>query len=347
MSILAVAGLVTLSSCKKKVNPGFTADPTTAKVGQPVNFMDSETADRKNATVTWDFGDGSKSWDRNPSHIFWTPGTYTVHQTVTINKNEERGKGVSETAMLEVTIEAAGATTSVFAASATTVAKGQPVTFTNTSTIANMFTWTVSSSNGGVPMTYGPTGVKDLTLSFTDAGTYTITLTAGLSEDPHGYANSSSTTTVTVTGTAPVSNADEKGNLVGTWSVGSCSGAIAGNGSTSPFNCTAYSIADGTYASSPAPVSLRFYADGTCSIVMATGNQTTGTFGTWDMNEDGTVLMLAGGVATALMAANPGTYVSNDFAMAVSGSSLSISNSEKCPTVGVGATRSFSLTATK
>ncbi len=56
--------------------PDFVASPTSGTVPLTVCFTDLT---RENPTAwNWDFGDGGKSSEQNPTHVFTTPGTYTV-----------------------------------------------------------------------------------------------------------------------------------------------------------------------------------------------------------------------------------------------------------------------------
>lgn len=59
----------------------FNKDTTTFCPGFPVSFIDSSIG--TNLTYRWNFGDGSISSDRNPSHTFANNGTYTVSLKVT------------------------------------------------------------------------------------------------------------------------------------------------------------------------------------------------------------------------------------------------------------------------
>jgi PKD repeat protein len=59
----------------------FKADITTGKAPLTVTFTDLSTNDPY--SWYWDFGDGGKSWDQNPSHTYSDGGTYTVSLTVT------------------------------------------------------------------------------------------------------------------------------------------------------------------------------------------------------------------------------------------------------------------------
>jgi PKD repeat protein len=65
------------------------ATPTSGRLPLKVAFTDASTGSI--TTWAWDFGDGSTSTLRQPSHTYTTPGTYTVKLTVT-------GTGGSNTA---------------------------------------------------------------------------------------------------------------------------------------------------------------------------------------------------------------------------------------------------------
>lgn len=59
----------------------FTADITSVYTDSVVNFSDNSTGEISD--WSWNFGDGGTSIDRNPSHIYTVPGTYSVSLTVT------------------------------------------------------------------------------------------------------------------------------------------------------------------------------------------------------------------------------------------------------------------------
>ncbi len=62
----------------------FEGSPTTGEAPLTVLFVDASEAGTANiAEWQWDFGDGSSSTSRNPSHVYTMPGTYTVSLTVT------------------------------------------------------------------------------------------------------------------------------------------------------------------------------------------------------------------------------------------------------------------------
>ena len=59
----------------------FTATPLTGPAPWQVRF--SNTTSGTYSSSDWDFGDGGTSSDENPSHVYDTPGVYTV--TLTVN----------------------------------------------------------------------------------------------------------------------------------------------------------------------------------------------------------------------------------------------------------------------
>lgn len=60
--------------------PDFTANPTTGNDPLPVKFTDMTSGSVD--TWQWDFGDGKRSTEQNPTHTYWVPGVYTVILTV-------------------------------------------------------------------------------------------------------------------------------------------------------------------------------------------------------------------------------------------------------------------------
>ncbi len=61
-------------------NAEFSASPTTGKAPLSVQFTD---ASINAVSVSWDFGDGVTSSEKNPSHTYEKPGTYNVTQIAT------------------------------------------------------------------------------------------------------------------------------------------------------------------------------------------------------------------------------------------------------------------------
>jgi PKD repeat protein len=59
---------------------GFSANPTTAAVGETIVFTDLST--NTPISWSWSFGDGKESTLQNPVHVYNIAGTYTVTLTV-------------------------------------------------------------------------------------------------------------------------------------------------------------------------------------------------------------------------------------------------------------------------
>lgn len=188
------------TSCKKPV-AGFTASKTTAQVGEPITFADSET-DRKNTTIIYDFGDGTKSsgasdisiggsaasnldMNQNATHVYTMPGTYTVSQQIVVNKNPEKGKSKQVVATTKVTIVGA---TAAFTVSSNAPSLDETVKFTNTSTDWDMgakptFKWWSVNKNTNVTTDLGTN--KDAWFTWSTPGTHVVYLTVGYVNNPY------------------------------------------------------------------------------------------------------------------------------------------------------------------
>jgi len=78
------------ASCMK--SPMACCDfPTSATHGQSVSF--SSACSMNASSYEWDFGDGTKSTDANPTHTYAAAGTYTV-KMMAMSKN---GKKMNDT----------------------------------------------------------------------------------------------------------------------------------------------------------------------------------------------------------------------------------------------------------
>ncbi|MCK5124902.1 MAG: PKD domain-containing protein [candidate division Zixibacteria bacterium] len=138
----------------------FTSSTQGGCIPMTVQFQDrSDDA----ATWDWDFGDGQTSTDRNPSHDYNAPGTYTVTLTV----HNECGK---DEAVKEDIIIVGQEPTADFTSSHTEACDGETVTFTNLSTLADSYLW--DFGDGTTSTVEHPTKV------YTVAGGYTVSLTA-------------------------------------------------------------------------------------------------------------------------------------------------------------------------
>ena len=147
-----------------------TAGPTAAFSGTPlsgpaplsVDFTDASTGSP--TTWSWDFGDGDTSTDQNPTHVFTSPGTYTVALTVTNDDGSD-----TETKVDYIT--ALGPPVADFSGTPTSCTVALSVDFTDLST-NSPDTWFWDFGDGGSSTSQNPTHVYNY------IGTYTVTLTA-------------------------------------------------------------------------------------------------------------------------------------------------------------------------
>ena len=111
-----------------------------------VNFTGNVISPHSFTTWNWDFGDGGTSIGQNPSHIYATPGSYTVGVTASAPS------GCNATATIPNLININGPSGS-FTISPTAVCPGVPITFTATSPDATIFTWDFNNGSLGFGQT--------------------------------------------------------------------------------------------------------------------------------------------------------------------------------------------------
>ncbi len=119
------------NSIAPSANPvaAFNSDKVTANA--PATFAFTNSSSGTITAYQWDFGDGSSSTSRDASHSYAKAGTYQVKLTAT-------GPGGNATATKTISVVAAQPAPTQnlianFVASKTTVAVGEPIIFTNTS----------------------------------------------------------------------------------------------------------------------------------------------------------------------------------------------------------------------
>jgi len=110
----------------------FSGYPQSGGAPLQVDFLDYST---RATTWLWDFGDGTNSTERNPTHTYATPGTYTVSLTVT------DGAGGSATETKYEYIRATGRPTADFKANVTSGRAALIVQFTPNTTGATAWQW--------------------------------------------------------------------------------------------------------------------------------------------------------------------------------------------------------------
>jgi len=142
----------------------FAANVTSGCAPLSVNFTDQSSPQSGVTSWSWTFGDGGTATTQNPTHVFSTPGTYTITLTTSsasCNDVETKSNYITVT----------GAPTANF--TATPVAGNVPLTvnFTDQST-NNPTAWSWSFGDGGTSLAKNPSR------QYTAPGTYTVTLTA-------------------------------------------------------------------------------------------------------------------------------------------------------------------------
>jgi gliding motility-associated-like protein len=123
----------------------------------------SSVSDNGQLRYSWKFGDGTASSQANPTHRYARPGTYTVDLTV-----ETADGGCISTTQEAVEIYPMPVANFDF----NSVCFGNAIQFTNTSTIPSgtlFYTWNFGDGNSS--------NSKEPSYTYTQAGTYTVTLT--------------------------------------------------------------------------------------------------------------------------------------------------------------------------
>lgn len=138
-------------------------------LGDATTFSDASTAPGLTiSTWAWDFGDGQTSTQQNPTHTYATSGDYPVKLTIT------NSGGCSSTSSMQ-TVHISAKPVAAFTYS-TPACAGQPVTLTDQSTTADgtiaQWIW----NYGDNTTTETKTVNTPFTHTYTNAGTYTVTL---------------------------------------------------------------------------------------------------------------------------------------------------------------------------
>jgi gliding motility-associated-like protein len=173
-----------------QTNPIPVANFTTNSVcaGNVTSFTDASTiASGIINDWSWDFGDSSSSTDQNPTHIYTTPGTYTVRLTVL------SAEGCSHTVSNNVTVNPLP----VANFNAGTACLGSTISFTNTSTVASGiitgYAWNFgdagTSSVQNPSHLYSTAGNFNVNLTVTTAGGCTHNITRTVTVNPRPTAN--------------------------------------------------------------------------------------------------------------------------------------------------------------
>ena len=175
------AGYITVTFTKPAAN--FTANVTSGTAPLVVQFND--TSENSPTIWSWKFGDGGKSTEQNPVHVFKDPGTYAASLTAENSAGKDTVKKTDY-----ISVAAVSGPVASFTASTTSGKAPLTVRFNDTSS-NNPTSWLWSFGDSGTSTEKNPTH------TFTDMGTYTVSLTAS-----NEAGNSFKTVTITADGTA-------------------------------------------------------------------------------------------------------------------------------------------------
>jgi PKD repeat protein len=164
-------GIVDVRACLDALGPvcdlaaDFSGSPVSGCAPLTVNFTDLSTGTGIDGW-SWTFGDGGTSTAQDPSHTYAAAGTYNVSLTIT---SSSQGCNDIQTKNGYVTVNAGP--TANFVGSPTSGTAPLSVNFTDQSTNATGWSWNFGDG--------GTSALQNPSRTFTAAGTYTVTLTAG------------------------------------------------------------------------------------------------------------------------------------------------------------------------
>ena len=90
-----VAGVLFAGQSTNPLLIGFSLHPFAPYAGDSIQFRDTSVGDPD--AWHWDFGDGSESTDRNPTHVYAEPGEYLI--VFTISRGEQSAAMVCSAAV--------------------------------------------------------------------------------------------------------------------------------------------------------------------------------------------------------------------------------------------------------
>jgi PKD repeat protein len=153
----------------------FTADRIKVKEGESVQFTDLSTSNTLSWSWIFEGGDPSTSTLKNPSVKYTKAGSYSVSLTATGTDGPH-----TKTVDNYITVEALVPPVANFTADRTKVKEGESVQFTDLST-SNTLSWSWAF-DGGTPST---STLKNPSVKYTKAGSYSVSLTAIGTDGPH------------------------------------------------------------------------------------------------------------------------------------------------------------------
>ena len=137
----------------------FELGKTLPEVGEPFQLVNTSLHAN---SYEWDFGDGNKSIEKEPTHTYLEPGSYNINLMVTGNG------GINSTTKTVSVVEKPPVAD--FSVDKSTVDVGEAVVFNNNSENANSFLWDFGDNNTSTE--FSPTHI------YQKKGIYTVSLIA-------------------------------------------------------------------------------------------------------------------------------------------------------------------------
>jgi len=270
VSILVGVVLASLSSALDGPTADFTWEPAEPSTADVVHFYDQSTPQTDIEERVWYFGDGNGSVEKNPTHQYARPGTYTVTLVVVWNIS---GNVTADVAEKEITI-----------ANQPPVANAGPDRIVTTRTVE--FNGSESYDPDGEIVAWhwsfgdGTTGTgKVVQHTYANDGTYTVTL--NVTDDFGAYATD--TCQITVDTSSPITTAELNGTMGSNgWFVSNVTVTLSVNETVSGVNATYYRLDGGNWSIYEEPFTisdegvhlLEFYSDDEAGNVESVKNVT-------------------------------------------------------------------------